>query len=142
MENGAELFQVRFTEEGKKYIRKFADISYILMGLVFFNAVISIYFVIKFMILKASAGNGLFNTSSTFIERVSPYLEILTSILLIVSNLYFTRFPRALIRSLDTGNESDANQAFLGLFRCTRVFLFMLLISTVQLISIVAEKWF
>jgi hypothetical protein len=140
MEHGEDLFQVRFSEEGKKYIRKFANISYLLMGLVFFNSFATIYFEIKLIMLRASAGKNLQTDSYSLLDRIAPYLGILANLLVVISNQYLTRFPRALIRSLDSGNETDANKAFIYLVKCAGVFLFLLLINTAQLISIVAEK--
>ncbi len=140
MEQGEELFQVRFNEEGKKYIRKFANISYLLMGLVFFNSFAAIYLQIKFIVMQASSGSSRQYISYSLFDRLAPYLYIITNILIVLSNQYFTRFPRALIRSLDSGNETDANNVFKYLVKSAGVFLFILLINMIQIVSVVAEK--
>lgn len=126
------LFQVRFTEEGKKYIRKFAAISYVLLVLVLFENGINIYWNVKSLMTRSSDtvtgyGNGFYYT-------IMPYILIISSFFSVASNVYYLRFPRVLSRSLDANDEWGANKAFGILFKGAAIFLLWLLLGTATLI--------
>ncbi|HEX7844286.1 MAG TPA: hypothetical protein VF476_00720, partial [Chitinophagaceae bacterium] len=62
MQEESGLFQVRFTEEGKKYIKKFAGISYSILVFIFFEAGIVIYLNVKYLLSSAEYPNYLYTT--------------------------------------------------------------------------------
>ncbi len=117
----SSLFEVRFTERGKMFIRRFAAISYTLMVLAFFEASVTIYWSVKML----ASYYGAF--TSTY-SKIYPYVSIATGVLTIIANLYYSSFPRILLRSLRQNDEFGANEAFNGLFKGAVVFLLGLLI--------------
>src|SRR5690606_31929275 len=100
------LFEIRLTEPGKKFIRKFVAISYTIMVLVLFESAISIYWNIKMAIMQfGTTGVSNLGFIPRTYDRVFPYLSILFSLLAIVSNFYYVRFPRVLLRNIELNNE-------------------------------------
>lgn len=124
----SDLFQVRFTDQGKKFIQKFVAISYTMLMLVIFEFGISIYLNIKTLTMDQS---GLKLTSY---EIVSPYVYIFLSVLGIVSNVYYLKFPRMLFNSLKINDEVGANRAFKILFKGTLIFFLGLLLGSADMI--------
>ena len=126
------LFQPRFTEEGKKFIRKFAAISYFIIGLVFAQFVVIIYWDVKVILLGISSrAYGGYKVKAY--DEIFPYLSMLISLLGIISNIYYTRFPRQLLRSIKINDEYGANRAFKILFNGAVIFLIYLFINSVTL---------
>jgi hypothetical protein len=128
MQGESDIFQIRLNEEGKKFIRKFASISYTMMVLVLFGSVISIFWNIK-MLIK---GNASFETS--LYNKIYPYVNLLAAVLAIASNFYYLRFPQALLRSIKNNDEFGANKAFKLLFRGALIFLSWLIVSSGQIV--------
>ncbi len=73
MEEESGLFQVSFNEQGKKFIRKFAAISYTILVLVIFQSAISVYWSIIMLVND----NGF---TTAFYDKVYPYMSIFFSI--------------------------------------------------------------
>jgi hypothetical protein len=124
----SDLFQIRLNEEGKKFIRKFAAISYTMLVLVIFGSAVSIYWNIKML----TTSYGAFTT--TLYNKTYPYVYILFSILAIVSNICYLRFPQVLLRSVKLNDEFGANGAFKLLFKGAAIFLFWLILSSAEII--------
>ena len=134
MQEESGLFQVRLNEQGKKFIRKFAAISYTILVLVIFENGVSIYWNIKRLITRMSNIPERSGYTLTFYESVYPYVLILFSLLVVISNIYYTRFPQVLYRSMKINDEHGANQAFGLLFRSAVIFLITAMFSTITLI--------
>ncbi|TMI74383.1 MAG: hypothetical protein E6H09_05585 [Bacteroidetes bacterium] len=121
------LFELRFTEEGKKFIRKFAAISYIIMVLVIIQSTVIIYWQVKMIIQRFSSGYYAGYKMGAY-DEIYPYLSIFISLLGIISNIYYTRFPRQLFQSIKTNDEAGANQSFRTLLNGAVIYLIYLLI--------------
>ena len=128
------LFQVRLNEEGKKYIRKFAAISYTMLVVVIFQAGISVYWSIRMLARTAVSLGSLAGYRPTLYDKVYPYFSIFFSIAGVVSNIYYLKFPRVLLHSMEISDEYGANQAFGLLFRGALIFFFYLVISLAMMI--------
>jgi hypothetical protein len=122
------LFQLRFTEEGKDFIRKFAAISYVIITLVIIHSAIIIYWDIKILFLRT----GLISIRTY--DKAIPYLSLLMSVLAIISNIYYTNFPRQLLRSIKMDDEAGANRAFRTLFIAAVIFLIYLFFNSLLLV--------
>jgi hypothetical protein len=123
------LFQVRFTEEGKNFIRRFAAISYIIMALVIVQSLVMIYWQLKIIVQRSSLGNFA-GYKMTVYDEIYPYLAVLISVLGVVSNMYYARFPRQLLLCIKVNNEAGANQAFRTLLNGAVIYLIYLSILT------------
>lgn len=134
MEQETRLFEVRFTEHGKKFIRKFVAISYTIMVLVFFESAFSIYWSIRVLVTTPPAMAAYSEFTPTLYDMTYPYISILLAAMGIVSNFYYIRFPRVLLRSIELNDESGANQAFNLLFKGALIFLVWLLLNTTSII--------
>jgi hypothetical protein len=128
MQEESDLFRVRLNERGKKFIRKFAAISYTMFVLVIFEFLISVYWNIRILTINSQ---GLF---STLYDKVYPYFYILLSLATVVSNIYYLRFPRALFRSIKINDEFGANEAFRLLYRGAMIYFISLLLSSASMI--------
>ncbi len=133
MQQESGLFEVRFNEEGKKYIRRFVSISYTLLVLVIFECAISIYWNIKFLIASHSIVDAEAITPA-YADIISVCVSISFSLIAIVSNLFYIRFPRVLLRKIELNDEQGANRAFSLLFKGAFIFLIWLFLSTVSTI--------
>ena len=131
------LFQVRLNEEGKSFIRRFVAISYSIQVLVFFIAIVNIYWNIKMIIMRINIPQGPFD-SPYF--RAVPYLSTVASFGILIANLYYLSFPRALYRSLKLNDEFGANQSFRVLLRGAYLFLGVLLVNALTLIWSLVER--
>lgn len=120
------IFQVRLTEDGKRYIRKFAAISYALLVLVILQAIIGGYWSVRMILRTATTLDSLSGYKLTLYDKVYPYFSIIFSIAGVVSNIYYLKFPRALLRSIDINDEYGANKAFGLVFRGAVIYLFYL----------------
>ncbi len=133
MQKESDLFGIRLNERGKKFIRKFVAISYTIMVLVFFEAAISIYWYIRILATKPVAADYPGFTATAY-DIINPYVSILFSLMAVVSNFYYIRFPRVLLRSIELNDEFGVNQAFSLLFKGALIFLIWLLLTTVNMI--------
>jgi hypothetical protein len=138
MQKESDLFEVRVNEQGKKFIRKFVAISYTILVLVLFESAISIYWSIRMLVTKPAA-TGYPGFESTSYDTAYPYVSILLTLMAVVSNFYYIRFPRVLLRNIELNDEFGTNQAFSLLFKGALIFLLSLLLSTASMIwSLVA----
>jgi hypothetical protein len=128
IEEESSLFQIRLNEQGIKFIRKFAAISYTMLVLVIFEAGVSIFWNIRTL----TRNHSILTTTSYF--RFFPYVSIFFSLLTVASNLYYLRFPRILLHSIKINDEFGANKAFGMLFKSAMIFFFWLLLSSASLI--------
>jgi hypothetical protein len=120
--NDSNLFQVRFTDEGRKFIRRFAAISYTIFALVTIDGVIQLIFAYRTFEMNKGVG---FNWST--ISGYSPFVIVPAAL---VSNVYYCRFPRLLIRRIEQNDEAGANRAFRVLATGAVIFLVYLALST------------
>jgi hypothetical protein len=130
----SDLFQVRLNEQGKNFIRKFAAISYTMMVLVFFGSVVTIYWDIKILVMRTSLTTGYPGYTRKFYDMAYPYISMIFSLLALISNFYYLRFPRALLRSIKINDEFGANQSFKLLFKGALIFLLWLFLNSCTLI--------
>jgi hypothetical protein len=134
MQEDSGLFQVRLTEQGKKFIRKFAAISYTMLVLVVFEAAVSIYWNVRILEMRMTGATDYSGYTKSFYDKIYPYLGISFSILAVVSNIYYLRFPRVLLHSIKINDEWGANRSFSILFKGAVIFLCYLLLNTGSLI--------
>lgn len=130
MQQETGLFEIRINEQGRKFIRKFARISYTIMGLVIFDSAISIYWHAKLLINRSSESTVSQGAAGIY-ELIIPYYAIGSSLIALISNFYYLRFPGILLRKIELNDEIGANRAFGILFRAAMIFLVWLLFSTV-----------
>src|SRR5438552_3738337 len=109
------LFQVRLTEEGKNYIRKFAVISYSMMVLVLFVSSVSVYWSIRSIVRMNNSDYPGFPL--TLYDKIFPYVTLVFAFLSLASNYLYLRFPRELSNSITLKDEYGANRSFRLLFR-------------------------
>lgn len=121
-DNTTELFAIRINEDGKRWIGRFAKISYTMMVLVCFEAVVSIYFGLNSLFLNSGTYTGLYAT-------LYSYSALLFGVISLVSNIYYLRFPRQLLRSIKVGDEYGANRAFRTLLRGAWIFMLYLILD-------------
>ena len=124
------LFEIRLTEDGKKFIRKLVTISYGIQVLVIFQSAVSIYWSIRIFIMQ----NDYERLYNTMYDKIFPYLAIVLAVLNLIYNMYFVRFPRQLQWSIEANDELGANRAFRILFRGALIFLSWLLINSASII--------
>ena len=134
MQNESGLFEIRITEHGKKFIRRFVAISYTILVLIFFESAISIYWGIRLLVTRPPATEDYSEFTQTTYDVVYPYISILSSLVAIVSNFYYIRFPRVLLRNIELNDEVGANRAFSLLFRGALIFLIWLILNTASII--------
>lgn len=108
------LFEVKFTEQGKKFIRKFVAISYTIFVLVLFSTTVSIIWSITTLTHRIPMEA---KDSVSIYDAIYPYTTILFSLIALTSNFYYVRFPRVLLRCIELNDEFGANRAFGLLFR-------------------------
>ena len=132
------LFEIRLTEDGKKFIRKLVAISYGIQVLVIFQSAVSFYWSIRIFTMQ----NDYERFYNTAYDKIFPYLSIVLAVLNLMYNMYFVRFPRQLQRSIEAKDEFGANQAFKILFRGALVFLSWLLINSASIIWSVMLRQF
>lgn len=125
------LFEVKFTEQGKKFIRKFVAISYTIFVLVLFSTTVSIIWSITTLTHRIPMEA---NDSVSIYDAIYPYTSILFSLIALTSNFYYVRFPRVLLRCIELNDEFGANRAFGLLFRGAMIFLVWLILDTIFLI--------
>jgi hypothetical protein len=125
-EEESGLFQVKFTEQGKKFISRFAALSYAMLVLVLFGYGTVIYLNIQTLITRTSEPG----VPGPLYNEIFPYLYIFFSVLGIIANVYYLRFPRVLLRSIKINDEWGANNAFNLLFKGALFFLVYLLLNT------------
>ena len=130
----SDVFQVRLNDLGKKYIQKFAAISYTMLVLVIFGSVVAVYWDIKILVMRASLTNNYPGFTRTFYDMAYPYISMIYSLLAVMANIYYLRFPRILLRSIIIKDEFGANQAFQSLFTGAFIFLLWLLVNSCTLI--------
>lgn len=134
MQEESGLFEIRFNEQGKKFIRKFVAISYTILVLVVFESVISIYWTISMLATRTSAMTDSPGFTTTLYNTIYPYISIFLSLIALISNFYYVRFPRVLLRCIELNDEFGANKAFGLLFKGAMIFLLWLVLDTAVLI--------
>jgi len=139
-EEDSDLFQVRLNDQGKKYIQKFATISYSMLVLVIFGSVVAIYWDIKILLMRASLSPNYPGFTRTFYDMAYPYISMIFSLLAVIGNIYYLRFPRTLLHSIKINDEFGVNQSFKLLFKSALIFLLWLFLNSCTIIwSLVAR---
>jgi len=115
MSNTNDLFEIRLSDQGIKYIKKFAIanrilllIGTLLLLLYLYNAV-SRFFQDKFNY----SGLELFQV---FYFKSIPYSAILYAVLFGMQLFYYRRFRKLLIEGIDYKNELSFNRAFRSIY--------------------------
>jgi hypothetical protein len=128
------IFQVRFTDEGKKYLRKFAAISYFILVLVVLTNVSIFYWSIKAIAARSATSDLYDQMASGLYFRLMPYIMMALALFSFIGNIYIIRFPQELLRCLETNDEVGANKAFAVLFKGAVIFLLWLLFNMATII--------
>ena len=128
MQEESNLFQVRLNDQGIAFIRRFAAISYSMLALVLFEAIVSGYWNIK---LLMTSYKGMI---SSFYSKIFPFASLVLLVLSVTYNIYLLRFPRVLLRSIKMNDEFGANQAFKLLVTAALFYFFWLLLVTAIMI--------
>jgi len=123
-----DLFGIKFNDEGKKFIRKFAALSYSMLVLVIFGFGVSIYLSIKSLVTRQTEFN------KDIYDLAYPYVSIFFSVFGVASNIFYLRCPRMLFRSINNNDEIGANRAFRGLFRGALIYFLSLLLGAADAI--------
>ncbi len=128
------LFEVKITDVGRKYINRYAALSYTILTLVILNTIISSAWngwqIVQQFKLEESP---LYSPTFSY-NNVYPYISIFINFLVLLANIYFLRFPRRLKRSIELNDTERANNAFKILFQGAVLFLITLVITVADIL--------
>lgn len=127
------LFHIRFTEKGKQVVKRMANLSVFIMGLVFFVMVVNIYFQVKQLLRQTYPDSPMVSEPSLYF-RIIPWVTMVMSVLTLVSNFYYAKFPRQLNRCLENNDEAGANNTFQSLLKGMQLFSVLLLLDMADLV--------
>ncbi len=130
----SNLFEVKITETGKRYINRYAALSYtILVFVIFHTAILSIWNGWQIVQQFKMEVSPLYPEAS-FYNKVYPYISLLLNFLVLIANVYFLRFPRQLKKSIELNDTESANAAFRILFQGAILFLVSIIITVADIL--------
>lgn len=115
-DGSAELFEIKLSEDGIKYIRKFARLVkfVVIFGILISLASISsgIYYIIK----NTGDYSALEHWKRLYF-RMFPFFQCLHSLLFLVQLYFYWRFKKYILVAVNYENETHFNQAFHELYK-------------------------
>jgi len=115
-DDASDLFEIKLSEDGIKYIRKFARLVkfVVILGILISIASISsgIYYIL---------GNTVDYSTLDYWERLYfklfPFFQCLHSLLFLVQLYFYWRFKKYILTGVNYKNETNFNQAFHELYK-------------------------
>ena len=116
IDDASDLFEIKLSEDGIKYIRKFAQLVkfVVILGILISIASISsgIYYIL---------GNTVEYSALDYWERLYfkffPFFQCLHSLLFIVQLYFYWRFKKYILVRVNYKNEANFNQAYHELYK-------------------------
>ena len=115
-EDASDLFEIKLSEDGIKYIRKFAWLVkfVVILGILISIASISsgIYY-----ILGNTVDYSILDYSKRLYFKLFPFFQCLHSLLFLVQLYFYWRFKKYILVGVNYKNETNFNQAFHELYK-------------------------
>jgi len=115
-DDASDLFEIKLSEDGIKYIRKFARLVkfVVILGLLISIASISsgIYY-----ILGNTVDYSTLDYSKRLYFKLFPFFQCLHSLLFLVQLYFYWRFKKYILVGVNYKNETNFNQAFHELYK-------------------------
>ena len=112
----SDLFEIKLTEDGIRYIRKFAQLVkfVVILGILISIASISsgIYY-----ILKNTFDYSTLDYWKRLYFTLFPFFQCLHSLLFLVQLYFYWRFKKYILVGVNYKNETNFNQAFYELYK-------------------------
>lgn len=134
-ETGQDLFDVRINETGKLYLQKFALVGVVIMSLITITSIASIYFWIKAIRYDYYPSVDDNEGIRYWHHFLKPYLNIIVSVAVLLSNWIYTSFPRRMLKALREKDEVAANLNFRWLYRGAIIFVTYLVYSVFSIVE-------
>lgn len=115
-DDASDLFEIKVSEDGIKYIRKFAQLVkfVVILGILISIASISsgVYYIM---------GNKVDYSALDYWKRLYfklfPFFQCLHSLLFLVQLFFYWRFKKYILTGVNYRNETNFNQAFHELYK-------------------------
>jgi len=115
-DDASDLFEIKLSEDGIKYIRKFARLVkfVVILGLLISIASISsgIYY-----ILGNTVDYSTLDYSKRLYFKLFPFFQCLHSLLFLVQLYFYWRFKKYILVGVNYKNETNFNHAFHELYK-------------------------
>ena len=115
-DDASDLFEIKLSEDGIKYIRKFARLVkfVVILGILISIASISsgIYY-----ILRNTVDDSTLDYWKRLYFNVFPFFQCLHSLLFLVQLYFYWRFKKYILVGVNYKNETNFNQAFHELYK-------------------------
>ena len=115
-DDASDLFEIKLSEDGIKYIRKFAWLVkfVVILGILISIASISsgIYY-----ILGNTVDYSILDYSKRLYFKLFPFFQCLHSLLFLVQLYFYWRFKKYILVGVNYKNETNFNQAFHELYK-------------------------
>ena len=115
-DDASDLFEIKLSEDGIKYIRKFARLVkfVVILGILISIASISsgIYY-----ILGNTVDYSALDYSKRLYFKLFPFFQCLHSLLFLVQLYFYWRFKKYILVGVSYKNETNFNQAFHELYK-------------------------
>ena len=115
-DDASDLFEIKLSEDGIKYIRKFARLVkfVVILGILISIASISsgIYY-----ILRNTVDYSILDYSKRLYFKLFPFFQCLHSLLFLVQLYFYWRFKKYILVGVNYKNETNFNQAFHELYK-------------------------
>ena len=115
-DDASDLFEIKLSEDGIKYIRKFARLVkfVVILGILISIASISsgVYY-----ILGNTVDYATLDHSKRLYFKLFPFFQCLHSLLFLVQLYFYWRFKKYILVGVNYKNETNFNQAFHELYK-------------------------
>ena len=115
-DDASDLFEIKLSEDGIKYIRKFALLVKFVVILGIFISVASISSGIYY-ILGNTVDYSTSDHSKRLYFKLFPFFQCLHSLLFLVQLYFYWRFKKYILVGVNYKNETNFNQAFHELYK-------------------------
>ena len=112
----SDLFEIKLSEDGIKYIRKFARL---VKFVVILGILISISSIISgiYYILGNTVDYSTLDYSKRLYFKLFPFFQCLHSLLFLVQLYFYWKFKKYILVGVNYKNETNFNQAFHELYK-------------------------
>ena len=115
-DDASDLFEIKLSEDGIKYIRKFARLVKVVVILDILISIASISSGIYY-ILGNTVDYSTFDYSKRLYFKLFPFFQCLHSLLFLVQLYFYWRFKKYILVGVNYKNETNFNQAFHELYK-------------------------
>ena len=115
-DDASDLFEIKLSEDGIKYMRKFARL---VKFVVIFGILISIASISSgiYYILGNTVDYSTSDHSKRLYFKLFPFFQCLHSLLFLVQLYFYWRFKKYILVGVNYKNETNFNQAFHELYK-------------------------